>query len=303
VDSPEYASASPAIGIAIVGAGTTSAARRSYQTHALRYNAGPSRRKLHPMNRAIIAVVMLFSCCSAALAMDYEREKRWSDQILPAVLIGEPVWLKQKNGHEFLTLYTEAEKARGAVIVGHGRGWNPDFELYGTLRVKLAESGYTTLSIQLPVLGPGAKVGDYIPTYADGAERYELAAKFLREKGYSNVAIVSHSLGATMANHYLIKADETSVKAWVFVGIINGLEEMFRIKIPVLDVFGSKDWEITQVGAYERKRQIDKVPGSQQFIVPDALHFFEGKEDELVKVIVSFLDPVFHSGKPGEAEK
>ena len=260
-------------------------------------------KKADLMNRALIAVVMLCSFCSAVLAMDYEREKRWSDQILPAILIGEPVWLKQKNGHEFLALYTEAEKPRGAAIVGHGRGWNPDFELYGTLRVKLAEAGYTTLSIQLPVLGPGAKVGDYIPTYADGAERYELAAKFLREKGYRNVAIVSHSLGATMANQYLIKADETTVKAWVFVGIINGLEEMFRIKIPVLDVFGSKDWEITQVGAYERKRQIDKVPGSQQVIVPDALHFFEGKEDELVKVIVIFLDQVFHSGKPGEAEK
>jgi alpha/beta superfamily hydrolase len=106
-----------------------------------------------------------------------------------------------------------------------------------------------------------------------------------------------------MANQYLIKADETTIKAWVFIGIINGLEEMFRIKIPVLDVFGSKDWEITQVGAYERKRQIDKVPGSQQIIVADALHFFEGKEDELVKVTVSFLDQVFHSGKPGEAEK
>jgi pimeloyl-ACP methyl ester carboxylesterase len=287
----------------IVGAGTPSDSRPSYFTLALRYNAGPRQRKLLPMNRTLIAVVMLFSYCSAVLAMDYEREKRWSDQILPAILIGEPVWLKQKNGHEFLALYTEAEKPRGAIIVGHGRGWNPDFELYGSLRVKLAEAGYTTLSIQLPVLGPGAKVGDYLPTYADGAERYELAAKFLREKGYRNVAIVSHSLGATMANQYLIKADETTVKAWVFVGIINGLEEMFRIKIPVLDVFGSKDWEITQVGAYERKRQIDKVPGSQQVVVPDALHFFEGKEDELVKVIVSFLDQVFHSGKPGEVEK
>ena len=36
------------------------------------------------------------------MAMDYEREKRWSDQIVPAVLIGDPVWIKQKNGHEFL---------------------------------------------------------------------------------------------------------------------------------------------------------------------------------------------------------
>lgn len=254
------------------------------------------------MIRSLI-VCALLAVCSSAIAMDYEREKRWSDQILPAILVGDPVWIKQKNGHEFLALYTPAGKPRGAVIVGHGRGWNPDFELYGALRTKIAEAGYTTLSIQLPVLGPGAKVGDYIPTYADGAERYELAAQYLLDKGYKNVAIVSHSLGATMANYYLIKADEVPVRAWVFVGIINGLEEMFRIKIPVLDVFGSRDWEITQVGAYERKKQIDKVPGSQQIVVADALHFFEGKEDELVKVVSSFLDQVFHSGKPGEAEK
>ena len=254
------------------------------------------------MTRILVAIPMLALCLSA-FAMDYEREKRWSDQILPAVLVGDPVWIKQKSGHEFLGLYTLAEKPRGAVVIGHGRGWNPDFELYGALRTRIAEAGYTTLSIQLPVLGPGAKVGDYIPTYGDGAERYELAARFLRDKGYKNVGIVSHSLGATMANYYLIKADEVPVKAWVFIGIINGLEEMFRIKIPVLDVFGSKDWEITQVGAYERKKQIDKVRGSQQVVVPDALHFFEGKEDELVKVVVSFLDQVFHAGMPGEAEK
>lgn len=254
------------------------------------------------MIRILVAILMLALCLSA-FAMDYEREKRWSDQILPAILVGDPVWIKQKSGHEFLGLYTLAEKPRGAVVIGHGRGWNPDFELYGALRTRIAEAGYTTLSIQLPVLGPGAKVGDYIPTYGDGAERYELAARFLRDKGFKNVGIVSHSLGATMANYYLIKADEVPVKAWAFIGIINGLEEMFRIKIPVLDVFGSKDWEITQVGAYERKKQIDKVPGSQQVIVPEALHFFEGKEDELVKVVVSFLDQVFHAGMPGEAEK
>lgn len=254
------------------------------------------------MKRTLSLLLLAFFSITAQ-AVDYEREKRWADQILPAVLVGDPVWIKQANGHEFLALYTVAEKPRGAIIIGHGRGWNPDFELYGQLRMRIAEAGYSTLSIQLPVLGPGAKVGDYIPTYGDGAERYDLAARWLRDKGYKNIGIASHSLGATMANYYLIKADDIPVKAWAFIGIINGLEEMFRIKIPVLDVFGSKDWEITQVGAYERKRQIDKVPGSQQVIVPDAPHFFEGKEDELVKVLVDFFDQVFHSGKPGETEK
>jgi len=239
--------------------------------------------------------IIVFSSAVCAQQPDYEREKRWSDQIVPAILVGDVVWLQQKGGHKFLAIYTQAEKPRGAVIIGHGRGWNPDFELYGVLRVKLAEQGYTTLAIQLPVLGPGAKVGDYLPTYPDAEERYALAAKFLQEKGFEKIAIVSHSLGATMANQYLIHANSTPIKAWAFIGIINGLEEMFRIKIPVLDVFGGKDWEITQVGAYERKKQIMKVPGSDQVIVPNAQHFFEGREDDLVKVLVEFLDSRFGS--------
>ncbi len=246
--------------------------------------------------KTLMGAVFL-ACVSLAFAVepDYEREKRWAEQILPAILVGEPVWIEQANGHKFLGIYTEAAEPRGAVVLGHGRGWSPDWQLYGTLRMKLADAGYTTLAIQLPVLGSGAKVGDYIPTYPDAAERYDLAAKFLMAKGYKDVAIVSHSLGATMANQYLIRSDSTPVKAWVFISIINGLEEMFRIKIPVLDVFGSKDWPITQVGAYERKRQIDKVPGSDQVVIEDAPHFFEGKEDELVQAIVRFLDQRFNA--------
>jgi len=92
----------------------------------------------------------------SAVAQDYEREQRWADQILPALMVGDAVWLEQANGHKFLTLYTVAEKPRGALIIAHGRGWSPDYELYGSLRTKLAEQGYTTLAIQLPVLGGGA---------------------------------------------------------------------------------------------------------------------------------------------------
>jgi pimeloyl-ACP methyl ester carboxylesterase len=244
--------------------------------------------------RFLVLVMLMFATLSAG-AQDYFREKRWSDQIVPGLVVGEPIWIKQANGHDFLALWTEAEKARGAIVLGHGRGWNPDFELYGVLRIKLAELGYSTLSIQLPVLGGGAKIGDYISTYPEAAERYDLAAEWLKAKGFENVAIVSHSLGATMANQYLMNTKKTHVKAWAFVGIINGLEEMFRIKIPVLDIFGSKDWEITQVGASERLKQISKIRGSRQIVVPQALHFFEGQEDVLAKEIISFLDEVFRT--------
>lgn len=241
--------------------------------------------------RFLIALALTLTSLAAS-AQDYYREKRWSDQIVPGLVVGEAVWITQKNDHKFLTLWTEAENARGTIILAHGRGWSPDFELYGVLRVKLAEAGYSTLSIQLPVLGGGAKIGDYIPTYGEAAERFQLSANWLKAKGFKNISIVSHSLGATMANQYLINTNDKTVQAWVFIGIINGLEEMFRIKIPVLDVYGGKDWEITQVGSSERRKQIMKIDGSQQVVVPDALHFFEGKEDELVKVVVAFLDDV-----------
>jgi pimeloyl-ACP methyl ester carboxylesterase len=252
--------------------------------------------------RLLILLLSLVAMPSAlAIELDYERETRWAEQILPSILVGDPMWIEQPNGHKFLGIYTEAENPRGAIIIGHGRGWNPDWELYGILRMKLADQGYNTLAIQLPVLGSGAKIGDYIPTYSDAGERYDLSAKFLQDRGFADIAIVSHSLGATMANDYLIKADETAVKAWVFISILNGLQEMFRIKIPVMDVYGSDDWVVIRVGGYERKQKIMKVPGSRQAILEGAPHFFDDKEDELTQVIVDFLDSVFHARGPTSA--
>ena len=224
---------------------------------------------------------------------DYEREKRWADQIQASLMVGDAVWLQQKNGHRFLSLYTEAKKPKGAVIVAHGRGWSPDYELYGILRTRLADLGYTTLSIQLPVLPSTAILGLYVPLYPDARERFHLAVEYLKGKGYRDIAIVSHSLGATMANQYLIRTDDTAVKAWVFVGILQGLEEAYRIKIPMLDVFGSKDWDVTRWGADERLKQIEKVPGSGQVVVPNATHFFPGQEEDLLKVIEPFLARAF----------
>jgi len=237
-----------------------------------------------------LAAVVVFSLAVCAHAQDYEREQRWAEQTLQTLVVGDAVKLAQKNGHQFLALYTQATNPRGAVVIAHGRGWSPDYDLYGALRTRIADAGYATLSIQMPVLPSTAKLGDYIPLFPDADERIALAVEWLHAKGYRRIAIVSHSLGATMANHYLIRTPDKAIGAWVFISIINGLEDMFRVRIPVLDVFGAQDWDITRVGADERRAQIQKIPGSQQVVIADAQHFFEGKQDELAQVIVAFLD-------------
>ena len=240
-----------------------------------------------------LPLVLLLCCVLSVHAQDYEREARWAEQTLQTLVVGDAVELTQKSGHRFLGLYTRAKAPRGAALVVHGRGWGPDYDLYGALRTKLADAGYSTLSIQMPVLPGTAKIGDYLPTFPDATERIALGVDWLRGKGYGNVAIVSHSLGATMTNHYLLRGGDAAVGAWVMIGIINGLEDMFRIRIPVLDVFGAQDWDVTRVGAGERLAQIEKIAGSQQVVIADSQHFFEGKQDQLTRVIVVFLDRVF----------
>ncbi len=242
----------------------------------------------------LFVFVLLVCFARDALPQDYEKEKRWADDILPTLIVGDAVWLQQKKGHKFLGLYIDRkEKAKGAVIVAHGRGWSPDFELYGTLRTRLADAGWTTLSIQLPVLPSTAILGLYVPLYPDARERFQLAVDFLKAKGYKNIAIVSHSLGATMANQYLIRTDDTSVGAWVSISILQGLEEVYRIKFPVLDIFASDDWSTNMYGAPERAKQLAQHAGSGQIMIQGAKHFYEGKEDELVRVIDAFLDKAF----------
>jgi hypothetical protein len=90
------------------------------------------------MFRTLNAVIILFLFTTHAFGAseynaysDYEREANWADQIIPSIIVGDPVWIEQTNGHKFLGIYTEADSPKGAVIVAHGRGWNPDFELYG----------------------------------------------------------------------------------------------------------------------------------------------------------------------------
>jgi hypothetical protein len=58
---------------------------------------------------------------TVAAAPDYAREKRWADEITPALVVGDGLYLQQASGHKFLALHTPAKNSRAAVIVVQGR--------------------------------------------------------------------------------------------------------------------------------------------------------------------------------------
>ncbi|HLD14213.1 MAG TPA: DUF3530 family protein, partial [Burkholderiales bacterium] len=99
------------------------------------------------MRTWLIALLLAVSA-SAFAAPDYPREKKWADEITPGLVVGDPVYLEQKNRHKFLGIYTEATNTRMGVVVVHGAGIHPDWGMIGTLRQRLPDYGYATLSIQ-----------------------------------------------------------------------------------------------------------------------------------------------------------
>jgi pimeloyl-ACP methyl ester carboxylesterase len=240
--------------------------------------------------RTWLIALSLFIALPALAAPDYAREKRWDEEVSPGIVVGEAVYLEQKNKHRFLAIYTEAPKARVALVVTHGIGIHPDWGLIGTLRQRLPDHGYTTLSIQLPVLAVEAKYEDYVPIFPDAVERLKLAVDFLKAKGYARVAIVSHSLGGHMTHEYL-SAYPDGAQAWASLGISRG-RTYEKFKLPVLDLYGSSDLPQVVADGGKRKDSLAGKPGSKQVVISGANHFFADQEDAMVMAVKEFLDGV-----------
>lgn len=221
---------------------------------------------------------------------DYAREKKWADEITPGIVTGESMYLEQKGGHKFLALYTPAANARGAVILVHGLGVHPDWGPIGALRTALPERGYATLSIQMPVLAADAKADDYPPLFPEAEARIAAAAAWLKARGYERIALVSHSMGARMADHYLVDTPNPGVQAWVAIGIPAPFEKPNSIPVPTLDIHGDGDFPQVLKGTAERAFYLRRVKGSAQVVVAGADHFFNGKEIDLARFTANFLD-------------
>ena len=246
------------------------------------------------MARLLLCVPLLalwVSCFAQSAQPDTAREKRWADEITPAILLGDPVYLALKSGHKFLALHTPNPKARAGVIVVHGMGVHPDWNLINVLRTQLSEQGYATLSVQMPVLAADAKADAYPALFPQASERLQAAIDFMREKGHRKVAIVSHSMGARMVNHYLVSGGAGGIDAWASVGISSGIYlQPETFKAPVLDIYGEKDFPVVLQNAATRADAIKRVRGSGQMSVAGADHYFNGSETELVRHVKRFLD-------------
>ena len=252
------------------------------------------------MHRLLTAIIIILQMITLAHASDLEREKRLKDQIVDAILDGD-VEMLSIEGHQFLSIHTQAESARGAVLILHGRGFHPDWiDVVNPLRTGLIEHGWSTLSIQLPVLEKSAKYYDYLNVFDEAIPRIDVAIDFLMEQGYARIILLAHSCGAHMAMRYIREKGEGRFNALIGIGMgatdyQQPMLESFPLNTmrkPILDVYAENDYPAVHrlAGIRAQQMQNEGSPLSKQLVVEGANHYFTGMGAPLVDAIGDWLD-------------
>jgi hypothetical protein len=239
------------------------------------------------MPRSTIATlciaVFTVAASAAAAAQDYAREKRWADEILPAVVVGDPVYLQQTRGknasHRFLGLFADAPARRPRSCSRMAWACTP----ITVSSVPCASSSMTRASRPSPsrCRSPDPKQRSRTTTpvvFDEAAHRIDVAARWLQAKGYRQIVLLSHSMGAWMANEYLINVDAPPYAAWICIGVTGRIVSPSSVKVPTLDLYGENDLEPTRRAApLRRMMKMVMASGSEQVEVPGADHYFAGR--------------------------
>lgn len=252
--------------------------------------------------RVIFIILILLPASDIVSASNLAREKRLADEIADSILDGEVVYL-EADRHKFLAIDMQPDnKARGSIVILHGRGYHPDWaDVAHPLRVGLAENGWRTLSLQMPVLEKDATYYDYVPVLPEAFPRLEAALDYLGTQ--KPIIVIAHSCGVHMAMAWFEHRGSSGIDG--FVGIGMGATDygqhmahpfhLDKLRIPVLDIYGSGDYPAVRKFSDRRLMNIARSGqrGSAQVMVADADHYFHDRGEVLTQEIDTWLDRNF----------
>jgi len=255
---------------------------------------------LLPVATGILIISATLLAAATSRASDLAREQRLADQIVESILDGEPVTLRANN-HDFLGIYTESvnDPAQGAAIILHGRGMHPDWsQVAGPLRIELPEQGWSTLSLQMPVLAKDASFYDYEPLFPEAAPRIDAGIRYLRQQGAERIVLIAHSCGVHMSMAWLEQQGSGDIDAYIGIGMgatdyQQPMRKAFpfaRIEVPLLNIYGSEDYPAVQRQAKTLAPMLADIhPASRQIRIDGADHYFDDNNEELSAAITDWL--------------
>jgi len=262
------------------------------------------------IDKFIIIFILVFVFSNQLVAegiKELNREQQIAEKLTLTADADEIISLKASGGR-FIGLYKRAKsseintgEAHGVMILVHGMGAHPDWpDVISPLRTQLTEFGWSTLSIQMPILSPEEPISEYGRTLRLANSRIQAAVDYLHAWEIEAIILLGYSFGASQAANYLASNNPEEIKAFVSVSMLAqkfikpGLDVykfIAGIPVPILDIYGEDDLEDVRRGIDDRRLAASKNgnTGFQQIELQKAGHHYLGLEDVLVEQIQVWL--------------
>ncbi len=245
----------------------------------------------------IFALLQSFNSVWAVdISFDLEQEKYWKNLLSKNIKTGEVIDLKAEQ-QTFFAIYNKQSllKEKGSVILLHDKAGHPDWkDVIRPLRTRLTKYGWNTLSIQMPLKKKALKKTEELQAfYQRGYPRLDNTIRYLKDKQAPAIFLIAYGSNSLVVLNYFKNNPKRDIKGLVLIsspteGSISQLEE---IKLPILDIYGSRDFDSVKLTAYQRqsaaKRSGNKYYLQQQINFAD--HFFNTESDRLVKRVHSWM--------------
>jgi pimeloyl-ACP methyl ester carboxylesterase len=259
----------------------------------------------------MIRLILLSLCCALPLsAANLSLERRVAEALDNPTLNGKAIWL-EAGEVRFLAIYSPstAKKSLGGALVLHDWGTHADWnEVIRPLRIHLSKQGWDTLSLQLPTteIRPDSMIEQHLLEQA--SPRIQAAIDHFSPQQHPSLVLIGHGLGAAMILHHTARQQNRRVKAIASIGLsIPSDDEMSpaaqaiaQLRIPMLDLFGSRDLAPVTKSAALRRR-IASLNGREDYRqeqVNGADHFFSGLQTSLTYRIHAWLKRAISNTPP-----
>lgn len=249
-----------------------------------------------------LGLVVVFTNTLANSIIDTEREQLIAKRLSERVIHGDVVTLKS-NGTDVFGLYAirSTAKRKGAVVLLHPMAAHPDWPgVVNYLREGLPKYGWSTLSIQLPIISPEEPIEEYGMTFEEANARINAAVEHLKSLDYQHIVLVGYGFGAATGAH-LLAENNPGVLGLVGISMLaqpylipkfSLTEQLEKLTLPVLDIYGSQDREVIIDSAPDRRLAARKAenPYYKQLTIGGADHEYRDQELILLKRMMSWLN-------------
>jgi hypothetical protein len=240
-----------------------------------------------------------FQIVSSAWASDVEKEKFWKTHLSKNIKFGQAIDLEAEESN-FFAIYNKQNllHEKGSVILLHDKAGHPDWkDVIKPLRIQLTDHGWNTLSIQMPLKTKLLKEKEEIDAFYKKANtRLDSAISFLKDKNSKSIFLIAYGSNSFAVLNYMNENPNRIINGLVLIGMAsstteNTIDILEKIKSPVLDIFGSKDFDSVILTAPQRQSAA-KRGGNIYYAqrkIDYADHFFKTESETLVKRVHSWM--------------